>query len=1100
IGACVMTITNTNFSGAAGTQFSRISPSNFPVTVQVGDSVRIIVKFTPSSIGSKTAKMSIINSTAFNPWDVNLYAQKDSINFKLEGITSLDTLNFGMVCPKTVKDTIFKIRNISTIRTKFSHTTPGIPFTVETPDPTGIPFDTNQVSEVKVRCTAAADTGVFVKILTIKDTCGKTKRVILKATIRRPFTEMDDRFNICYGDTIQIGSDAFGGSPPYTYSWYPPLNLSSSTAAAPYAFPKASTLYIVTISDKYGCTSLDTVDVRVFPRIDVDAGTNITICSDSVVTLQGKVSGGKQPYISMNWEPAGDLNGANSLTPTMKYDTSGTYKFFLTVTDANNCKATDSVTVRIRSAPQINFSINELDFGTLDPCASSKTDTIWLKNNVMDVVSFDSVRFDAGFKKTSPNFPVSINPGDSVKINVMFDSGIIGETTGTLLFYGGPCYFESSISAKGFKNELLIQKYPENFDFGQSVACEDVNLFDTLTIKNTGKDNISIDLNKISINSPFNIDASPGFTVIPAGDSLIIGINYTPDNTVSNYIETMKIPYTAGSCRDTLHISINGSRVEPNLESLSTGIDFPPMLGCTDCTDTVLSIINNGLIPLSITHITPQPEFKTTETLPFEIQPNETKSFKITFCPKDLGTYTGNLSLNYQPCEKALSFAVTGSKEGIVINTSDTIDLGEIIYCNTQSVSLADSVIYISSGSSDGTITMVEANAPFRTSLQTGNTLNSSNPARFTVFFETDGSLPDGEYISQLNLTFEPCNMKKTINLKGRKSDVKLTGSGNIDFGQIIEAGTASSELTIKNTGAAADTIDGFTGIAPPFALIGKNPALPASLQPGETLSATFTYNPSKPGTDTLTVYANSSKPCNLSVLSQLKGSAKQSVIIGSAEVYIQSDSASAGEIVNLPLLLRSSQNLAESGVTGFKAKIRMNKSLLKPTFTVSGESFAGGERIFEIEGTWQGGSALAQLNYNAALGDIDCAPVIIDTLEWIGGLVNTTKEDGTFCLKGICRKNGDRYFTDQGQVALYECKPNPAEGNIEFEFETLEEAPAKLFIVNSVGIKVADVYEVSAAGYYKANFDTKDLASGLYFYILQTPTIKLSKRMWIIK
>ena len=49
----------------------------------------------------------------------------------------------------------------------------------------------------------------------------------------------------------------------YTYSWSPPTGLSNPDISNPVATPTATTTYIVTVKDQYGCSTMDTVTINV---------------------------------------------------------------------------------------------------------------------------------------------------------------------------------------------------------------------------------------------------------------------------------------------------------------------------------------------------------------------------------------------------------------------------------------------------------------------------------------------------------------------------------------------------------------------------------------------------------------------------------------------------------------------------------------------------------------------------------------------------------------------------------------------------------------------------------------------------------------------
>ena len=163
--------------------------------------------------------------------------------------------------------------------------------------------------------------------------------------------------SVCQGSSVQL--QAFGGT---TYSWTPPAGLSDPDIANPLASPVSTTSYIVEVANG-SCTDVDTVLVTVYPIPAVDAGSDVYISEDSCVVLAGSGIG------SVLWTPAYGLSESTTLTPTACPDTTVTY--YLTVTGAGGCFATDSVTV------YVSASGDELVFpNTFTPNADGTND-IW---------------------------------------------------------------------------------------------------------------------------------------------------------------------------------------------------------------------------------------------------------------------------------------------------------------------------------------------------------------------------------------------------------------------------------------------------------------------------------------------------------------------------------------------------------------------------------------------------------------------------------------------------------------------------------------------------------------------------------------------------
>jgi len=156
--------------------------------------------------------------------------------------------------------------------------------------------------------------------------------------------------HICPGGSIAIGGSpsATGGSTPYTYSWSPSSDLSSSTAANPTASPSSTGSYILTATDADLQTAKDTVIITIYSSPTAHAGSDVAICSGSGTSIGSAATGGASPY-TYSWSPSTALSSTTVASPTASPTTTTSY--IVTATDANTCTGKDTVTVTIHTLP-----------------------------------------------------------------------------------------------------------------------------------------------------------------------------------------------------------------------------------------------------------------------------------------------------------------------------------------------------------------------------------------------------------------------------------------------------------------------------------------------------------------------------------------------------------------------------------------------------------------------------------------------------------------------------------------------------------------------------------------------------------------------------
>lgn len=155
--------------------------------------------------------------------------------------------------------------------------------------------------------------------------------------------------SVCSGSGISLNNPNV--NVPGTYTWSPAAGLNATSTASPLASPLATTTYTLTLTDNNGCTGSDDVVVTVNPLPNANAGTDQDICNGNSTTLQA--TGG----VTFSWAPATGLSATNVFEVNANPSTTTTYT--VTVTDANNCQATDDVIVTVNPLPTANAGADQ---------------------------------------------------------------------------------------------------------------------------------------------------------------------------------------------------------------------------------------------------------------------------------------------------------------------------------------------------------------------------------------------------------------------------------------------------------------------------------------------------------------------------------------------------------------------------------------------------------------------------------------------------------------------------------------------------------------------------------------------------------------------
>jgi gliding motility-associated-like protein len=150
---------------------------------------------------------------------------------------------------------------------------------------------------------------------------------------------------ICLGDSLTLGGSGGGN-----YAWAGNFLLSGGNTATPLVAPTQTTDYVLSVTDQFGCSNTDTVEVAINALPVINAGPDAFICG-SGTTLTAT---GGQNY---QWSPIVGLGSPNMATTTANPVTTTTY--VVVSQDMNGCESSDSLIVTVY--PPLTVQVSAAD-------------------------------------------------------------------------------------------------------------------------------------------------------------------------------------------------------------------------------------------------------------------------------------------------------------------------------------------------------------------------------------------------------------------------------------------------------------------------------------------------------------------------------------------------------------------------------------------------------------------------------------------------------------------------------------------------------------------------------------------------------------------
>lgn len=185
--------------------------------------------------------------------------------------------------------------------------------------------------------------GTYPVALTVSSSKGCRSTVRTDLVVRdRPLLSVPHDTLMCDIDTIAITATGAPG----TYTWSPGYNIQPLGATAKLS-PDVTTTYSVSLTTVPGCTSTDTVRVKVVSFVTLNAGTDTTICLTDGVQLNPFSDG-----LSYTWTHAETLDDPGIKQPVATpIEASTVYSVTARI---GKCAATDDIRVRTVPYPQVS--------------------------------------------------------------------------------------------------------------------------------------------------------------------------------------------------------------------------------------------------------------------------------------------------------------------------------------------------------------------------------------------------------------------------------------------------------------------------------------------------------------------------------------------------------------------------------------------------------------------------------------------------------------------------------------------------------------------------------------------------------------------------
>ena len=664
------------------------------------------------------------------------------------------------------------------------------------------------------------------------------------------------------------------------------------------------------------------------------------------------------------------------------------------------------------------------------------------------------------------------------------------------MFTALPCSVAIPIPMSGERVESAASLDRAQLDFGTYSACPTtiIRVDSTFRIVNNGLNEITVQVPQVR--PPFYLLTDfPAPKPVAPGASLPIQIQYRPFGADLNQgvAQQIAFPFTSLTCSDTLRAQLQAASYQPILTAEEGVIDLGVLLSCSAEIDTIVTITNPSLIPVTVDRITSSDGVSLIGG-PVTIAPTSSQNLPIRIvAPTTAGPVTLRGNIISPTCDLSIPIELEGLLIDPVYTPSSTsLTLGTYSSCRDTSRPTSTLVI-VAKGLAGlrSRINDVAISGPFTTSITTGSFFRDT----LIIDVTATGGLVEGVNAGSLKLSVGPCQAEYTfpltVSATARRWSAQLLST---TIGPLGAGETASTSLTVSNNGTDTIVISSVDGLTAPFSLAAPLPNLPVSLGPAESFQVQIEYSfTGYDRTDRQQVNVRTSGLCADTVSLSLQGTTRSEGTITGVMIVAPLDVVgTAGQTVEMPLALESLVSLDRADLREVSIYLSYDASVIRPLVAGNGSR---GETATVIESV-PGRSVitvthnqpivptqqLTRLAFQTYLAPVSSTPVTIDSV--IARNVEITGRDGRVTVLGSCIIAAE--LADlRNRIDLRVVSSTSS--SVSIDVETITHDPSRVAMYSASGACVAvPLMAQLTPGRYSLQFDVTSLASGTYLIVLE--------------
>jgi hypothetical protein len=209
---------------------------------------------------------------------------------------------------------------------------------------------TSTLQNPSIDSAVVANSGTYFVTVTNSFGCSATAQTDVFVSAHPNISFVNNNV-FCEGENLQLFATPSGMT---SYLWTGPNNFSSplNNPSIPQVTAAAQGYYVLNIMNNYGCTDVDSIYIQIFPKPDVTASGNGTLCEGDSLVLNASTAG----FASYQWSGPNNFtsNLQNPIIHSVTELNEGSY--VVTAINSFGCSDNDIFYVSVNQGPAVNVS------------------------------------------------------------------------------------------------------------------------------------------------------------------------------------------------------------------------------------------------------------------------------------------------------------------------------------------------------------------------------------------------------------------------------------------------------------------------------------------------------------------------------------------------------------------------------------------------------------------------------------------------------------------------------------------------------------------------------------------------------------------------